>query len=76
MKKSSTGGIRTRVSVSLPAVTANMVIKLSFTGTTRKKKRKEQDKGKLGQGKKLERLFTTTYLLTRVKDVESLIREF
>jgi len=37
----------TSVNVSgLPAVIASMVIKVNFTGTIRKKKRKEQDKGK------------------------------
>jgi len=46
MRKSSIGDVKIRVSVSLPAVIASMVIKVNFTGTIRKKKRKEQDKGK------------------------------
>ena len=76
MRKSSIGDIRIKVFASHPAVIASMVIKVSFTGTTRKKKRNEQDKGKLGHGKKLEPLFTNNCLLTLVKYVGSPIREF
>jgi len=46
MRKSSTGVIRIKESISLPAVIASTVIKVNFTGTIRKKKRKEQDKRK------------------------------